>query len=327
MEAASPLTTLSLLAFAGEPVQSMVHPAGPAAAEIASLWWIMFGAFTGVFVLVIVLMMYAIWWRPAPASAREPAAPPGGRTGFIIAGGVVLPIVVLTPLFVYSLLASARLQMPEDAQTIRVVGHMWWWEVRYPDHGIVTANEIHIPAGEPVRLELTSADVIHSFWVPRLHGKRDMIPGIKTEFWIQADEPGVYRGQCGEYCGTQHANMALEVIALAPDDFAEWLKVQSQQRTQSESPAIDRGRQVFLTAGCKQCHAIEGTTATGNAGPDLTHLGSRRMIGSALLPNTAGNLAGWIADPQALKPGVKMPRTYLEAEESQALVTYLESLK
>ncbi len=327
MEPTATLTILSLLADTCEPVQSMVHPAGPAAAEIARLWWVMLGAFTGVFVLVMVLMMYAIGRRSAPANVGVPSSPPGGRRGFIVAGGVVLPIVVLTPLYVYSLLASARLRMPADAQTIRVVGHMWWWEVRYPDHGIVTANEIHIPVGKPVRLELTSTDVIHSFWVPRLHGKRDMIPGITTEFWIQADEPGIYRGQCGEYCGTQHTNMAFEVIALAPDEFSKWLEEQTQPETPSESVEVERGRQVFMTAGCKQCHAIEGTSATGNAGPDLTHLASRRMIGGALLPNTAGNLAGWIADPQAIKPGVKMPRTYLEANDSQALVTYLESLK
>jgi cytochrome c oxidase subunit 2 len=327
MDTASALTILALLASAGEPAQSMVHPAGPAAAEIARLWWVMLGAFTVVFALVIVLTVYAIFRRSSSATAGPSAAPPWGRTGFIVAGGVLLPIVVVTPLFVYSLLASARLRMPSDAQTIRVVGHMWWWEVRYPDHGIVSANEIHIPAGKPVRLELTSVDVIHSFWVPRLHGKRDMIPGITTEFWIQADKPGVYRGQCGEYCGTQHANMAFEVIALAPEEFAAWLQEQSQSRPPREPAAVERGQQVFMTAGCKQCHAIQGTEANGNAGPDLTNLGSRRMIGGALLPNSAGNLAGWIADPQGIKPGVKMPRTYMEAEDLQAIVAYLESLK
>jgi cytochrome c oxidase subunit 2 len=329
MALAEALSAFALLGCDGEPVQSMVHPAGPAAAEIARIWWLMLGAFTGVFVLVIVLMVYAILRRPAASSTAERARtlPPWGRTGFIVAGGIVLPIVVLTPLFVYSLVASARLRMPSEALTVRVVGHMWWWEVRYPDSGIVTANEIHIPAGKPVRLELASADVIHSFWVPRLHGKRDMIPGVENVFWIQADKPGVYRGQCGEYCGTQHANMAFEVIALSPPEFDEWIAAQSAPRTEPEMTVTERGREVFLTAGCKQCHAIEGTAAVGNAGPDLTHLGSRRMIGGALLPNTRGNLAGWIADPQAIKPGIKMPRTYLEADDLQALASYLESLK
>ena len=204
---------------------------------------------------------------------------------------------------------------------------MWWWEVRYPQQQITTANELHIPVGRPVRLELTSADVIHSFWVPRLNGKRDMIPGLKTIFWIQADEPGVYRGQCGEYCGTQHANMAFEVIALESAEFDEWLAQQTSAKSPPRSEAAERGGEVFQSAGCAQCHAIQGTDATGTAGPDLTHVGGRRMIGAALLPNTRGNLSGWIADPQGIKPGVKMPRTYLAADELQDLVTYLEGLK
>jgi cytochrome c oxidase subunit 2 len=329
MALAQALSAFALLGCDAEPAQSMVHPAGPAAAEIARIWWVMLGAFTAVFILVMMLMLVAILRRPA-ASASAPTArslPPWGRTGFIVAGGILLPVVVLTPLFIFSLLASARLHMPKDALTIRVVGHMWWWEVRYPDSGIVTANEIHIPVGKPVRLELASADVIHSFWVPRLHGKRDMIPGVENVFWIQADKPGVYRGQCGEYCGTQHANMAFEVIALSPDEYDEWIDSQSAPTPVPETATTERGRQVFLTAGCKQCHAITGTAAVGNAGPDLTNVGSRRMIGGALLPNSRGNLAGWIADPQAIKPGIKMPRTYLEADDLQALVSYLESLK
>jgi cytochrome c oxidase subunit II len=336
MRLGSAWNIMSLLGCEGDPAQSMIHPAGPAAAEIARIWWVMLFAFTGVFVLVIGLMLYAILRRSAAspvshgsagASPSQAGASPARAARFIVTGGVVLPIVVLTPLFIFSLLASARLRMPDDALTIRVVGHMWWWEVRYPDSGIVTANEIHIPAGKPVRLELASADVIHSFWVPRLHGKRDMIPGIENVFWIQADKPGVYRGQCGEYCGTQHANMAFEVIALSPEEYEEWVKSHNAPREAPESEVIDRGREVFLTSGCKQCHAIAGTAAVGNAGPDLTYLGSRRMIGGALLPNTRGNLAGWVADPQAIKPGIKMPRTYLEADDLQALVSYLESLK
>jgi cytochrome c oxidase subunit 2 len=204
---------------------------------------------------------------------------------------------------------------------------MWWWEVRYPDAGIVTANEIHVPAGRPVRLELASTDVIHSFWAPRLHGKRDMIPGIENVFWIQAAEPGVYRGQCAEYCGTQHANMAFRVVALPPAEFNAWLAERKMRRSPPTTPGEQHGFTVFLKAGCGECHAIEGTPAKSNVGPDLTHLGSRQTIGAALLPNTRGNLAGWIADPQAVKPGVRMPRSYLAADELLALVTYLEGLK
>jgi cytochrome c oxidase subunit 2 len=306
--------------------QSTLHPAGPAAAEIAWLWWIMCAAFTAVFVLVVVLLGIALRHR-GDRAANESDTPPLGRTGFIVAGGVVLPVVVLTPLYLFSLRTSASLAAPRDALTVRVVGHMWWWEVRYPGHDVVVANELHIPAGQPVRLELTSADVIHSFWVPRLHGKRDLIPGIENRFWIQADEPGVYRGQCGEYCGTQHANMAFLVVALPSEEFRSWLAERGTPRPQPIEPAVRQGMQVFLKAGCAQCHAVRGIEARSNIGPDLTHIGSRRTLGAALLPNTRGNLAGWVADPQAIKPGVKMPRSYLPADDLLALITYLESLQ
>lgn len=334
MWSASQLSTFRLLAYSDAPAQSMVHPGGPAAAEIAWLWWIMLGTFAGVFVLVIILLLYGIFRKSTALATAETepirnagTALPGGTNGLIVAGGIILPVLILTPLYVYSLTVSARLQMPEDALTIRVVGHMWWWEVRYPESSIVSANEIYIPVGKPVRLELASTDVIHSFWVPRLNGKRDMIPGVENVFWIQADETGVYRGQCGEYCGTQHANMAFEVVALHPAEYDVWFVAQQIKPSEPESSTTERGLQVFLTAGCVQCHSIQGTQAAGNAGPDLTHLGSRRMIGGALLQNTRGNLAGWIADPQVIKPGIKMPRTYLESDDLQALVTYLESLE
>jgi cytochrome c oxidase subunit 2 len=317
---------LPCLAWADAPLQSMVHPAGPAAAEISRLWWVMCGAFTGVFVLVMVLVAIAIWQRPPHGSVPTRTQPPWGKTGFIVAGGVIFPFVVITPLYLYSLVTSARIQPPESSLTVQVRGRMWWWEVRYPDGNIVTANEIHIPAGVPVKLELTSADVIHSFWVPRLHGKRDMVPGLKNTFWIQADQPGVYRGQCGEYCGTQHANMAFEVIALEPAAFDAW-RAERLQSAESATDTSQRGKEVFFRAGCPQCHAIRDTPATGNAGPDLTHLASRRMVGGALAPNTRGNLAGWVADPQGMKPGVKMPRTYLAAQDLQDLVSYLETLR
>jgi cytochrome c oxidase subunit 2 len=307
------------------PYQSALHPAGPAAAEIAWLWWGMLIAFSAVFVFVIALMVAAVFQRPRTDSTAGGVLPPLGRTGFVVGGGLILPIVVLTPLYLLSLESSAALRIPKEGLTVQVVGHMWWWEIRYPEQGIVTANEIHVPIGQPVRLELTSADVIHSFWVPRLNGKRDLIPGIETEFWIQADAPGSYRGQCGEYCGTQHANMAFEVIALPPEDFASWLADRRQSRLQT--PPESRGLQVFLTSGCSQCHAIEGTRATGNVGPDLTHIGSRQTIAAAIRSNTRDNLAAWIADPQAIKPGVKMPRTALTAADMTALLDYLESLQ
>lgn len=309
-------------ASGAERVQSALHPAGPAASQIAGLWWVMCGAFTTVFVLVMILTAIAIW-RPRGADR-----PPLGRTRFIVAGGIALPVVVLIPILFFSLETSADLRIPKDApRTVRVIGHMWWWEVHYPDLGIETANEITIPAGQPVKLELLSGDVIHSFWVPRLNGKRDMIPGILNEFWIRADEPGVYRGQCAEYCGTQHAKMAFQVVAVPPSEFDEWAAARSAPRPAPTTPADKQGFEIFGRADCGKCHAIRGTSADGQLGPDLTHIGSRRTLGAATLPNVRGNLGGWITDPHPLKPGVKMPASYLSPADREVLVTYLEGLK
>lgn len=315
-----------------EPHQSALHPAGPAAEAISLLWWVMFVAFSGVLVLVVILTLVAVF-RAAPTYATDENSDEGVSarerkigSRFIIGGGVVLPIAVTTPLLVYSLFTSTSLRTPQAEHTVEVVGRMWWWEVRYPEHKIIDANEIYIPANRPVRLELTSADVIHSFWVPRLHGKRDMIPGVKTIFWIQADRPGIYRGQCAEYCGTQHAKMAFVVIALADEDFDQWIR----QRTQARPvPTADhrRGSDVFFSAGCAQCHAIRDTPAKANIGPDLTFVGSRHTLAAGTLPNNRGNLAGWLSNPQALKPGCKMPRTYLSPDDLLALVAYLETMK
>jgi cytochrome c oxidase subunit 2 len=310
--------------------QSALHPAGPAAAEIAWLWWIMCGAFTAVFLLVLILLWMALARRTpsgtAETTSRAGAVPPLGRNGFVIAGGIVLPVVVLVPLLILSLETSAELRQPQDALTIRVVGKMWWWEVSYPEHGIITANEIHIPAGEKVRLELESTDVVHSLWVPNLNGKRDLIPGITNEFWLQADEPGLYRGQCAEYCGLQHANMVLYVVAHPTDEFRKWTEQRQPADTAPQDPVLSRGHDVFQSSGCAACHAVRGTAAAGKAGPDLTHFGSRRTV-AGVVPNNRGNLAGWIADPHAIKPGVKMPRTYLHADDLLALTSYLESLQ
>lgn len=315
----------------GDARQSAMAPAGPAAAQIAGLWWIMCAAFSGVFGLVLVLLALALR-RPRSDAAgtgsprRRNDVPPLGDTGFVVAGGILLPVVVMVPILFLSLGTSAELRQPEAAMTVRVVGHMWWWEVAYPEQGIVTANEIHVPVGERIRLELESADVVHSFWVPSLNGKRDLIPGMRNEFWLEADEPGVYRGQCAEYCGVQHANMILFVVALPRDEFDAWLATRSSPRTVPDTAVLQQGERVFRTHGCATCHAVQGTPAVATAGPDLTHFGSRRTI-AGVVPNTHGNLTGWIADPHAIKAGVRMPRTYLYADDLLALAKYLESLQ
>lgn len=297
--------------------QSMLHPAGEAAGRIVWLTWILTAVCAFVFVGTMALAFVAI--------TRKESRPLGNR--FITVMGIVIPAIILTTILIVSVAAQVALQTPKTANhKIRVVGHMFWWEVHYPGLDITTANEIHIPVGEPVLFELTSADVIHSFWVPNLNGKMDMVPEKMNRFWLHADRPGVYRGQCAEYCGTQHAKMAFEVVALPADEYAAW--VAERQRPRSEPAAeLRRGHDLFFTAACHNCHAIRGTSAKGLVGPDLTHLGSRRSIGAATMPNTPANLARWIRDPHIDKPGNRMPHSSLPDADIEAIVMYLESLK
>jgi cytochrome c oxidase subunit 2 len=250
--------------------------------------------------------------RRAPGENRQ------GGTMIVIVAGMLVPALILIVLFVLNtnVLGQVSAVQPGDGSlVVEVSGRQWWWEVRYPDGQITTANEITIPAGQPVLLRLESEDVIHSFWVPELHGKMDLIPGRVNDFWIQADEPGVYIGECAEYCGTQHAKMLFRVVAVSADDFTEWTAQMSQPAALPQARSAERGMEVFMASNCITCHAIQGTDATGELGPDLTHLASRRTIGAGLLPLTRANLAGWIANPQAVKPGVKMPAADLAAED------------
>ena len=215
-----------------------------------------------------------------------------------------------------------------SALTVDVIGHRWWWEVRYPSRGIVTANDVHVPVGQPVRIVLTSVDVNHSFWVPQLTCKTDLIPGVTNSMWIQADHAGTFRGQCAEYCGVQHAQMIFYVVADPPATFQQWLATQAAPAAaQPVGSALAQGQQVFETAPCASCHTIRGTTARGTLGPDLTHFGSRVSVGAGARPNTTGNLAGWIIDSQGIKPGNLMPPMQLSPQDLQALIAYLESLK
>lgn len=305
-------------------MQSALHPASPASAAIAWLWWLIFAVTGGVFVAVTALGLFAVFRRRLP----ESAPPPLGGERFVFAGGIVLPTIVLTGFLVASLATSKEVRLRESDLTIEVIGHQFWWEVRYPDQGVITANELHIPAGRPVRLELRSTDVIHSFWVPQLHGKADMLPERTNFFWIQADEPGVYRGQCAEYCGVQHAWMAFYVVALPPDEFDDWIAARREPVDDpTDDPLLARGREAFFENKCHTCHAVRGTPAEGRVGPDLTHLASRRSLGAGVLPNTPGNLAGWIANPQAVKPGNRMPRFFLDPDDFHALRAYLGTLE
>ena len=301
-------------------------PAGPYAWPITTLGWVLL-AMAAMVMLVVLAALYAALWGSERMRARV------GGTKAVWIGGIAFPVVVLSLLLVYGLSLTRSLSgpAPDGAMRIRVVGEMWWWRIAYLDRNgrplLHDANELHIPAGRPVLLELESADVIHSFWVPRLSGKLDMIPGRRNPMVIQADSPGVYGGQCAEYCGGPHALMGFVVVAHPQQDFEAFLRDRIERsRSTASAGTTPVGRALFSTAGCAACHRIAGTEANGLAGPDLTFVGSRRTLGAGILPNNRGTLMGWIANSQAIKPHNRMPPyTVLSGDEVNALAEYLEA--
>jgi cytochrome c oxidase subunit 2 len=276
-------------------------------------------------VLVMLLGAYALLRRPRAVSSRL----------WVLGGGVAFPTVVLVALLAYALTVGNALSVvaPESAPVVTITGKQWWWEVRYLKPGeteaiAVSANELHLPAGRVVRLVLESGDVIHSFWVPQLSGKVDMIPGRSNQLVLRAERPGVYRAQCAEYCGAQHAWMALNVVAHEPDDYERWIEREAQpHRGAGDGDGDERGRALFETAGCANCHTIRGTSAAGRLGPDLTHVARRLTLGAGALAMSRGALAGWIANSQKHKPGNLMPAIQLSPEDLQTLVDYVGSLR
>ena len=311
-------------------VQSPLNPAGPQAAAIASLTWWFFAVCAVVYVLVMAAAVWAVVRRRKPSDDAPETA---RRLGWIVAGAAAVTVVTLVVLTVSSVVAGRGLLSPSapGAVTVDVIGHQWWWEFQYRDvsanEWVNSPNELHIPVGVPVVLKVTSRDVIHSFWVPNLHGKRDLVPGMVTHTWIQADRPGVYRGQCAEFCGHQHAHMAFLVVAEPVDDFLRWLQRQREGAPQPRTAAEKRGHDVFMKGPCVMCHTIRGTSAGSRFGPDLTHVAARQTIAAGTLPTTRGHLAGWITDSQSIKPGNRMPPNVLSGEDLQALLTYIESLR
>ena len=298
-------------------------PAGPYAGSIATLSWVLIAMAVAVLGVVLAALWIALFGG-ASLKARL-----GGPT-MVWAGGIVFPVVVLSALLIYGLSLTRNLTapVPADAMRVRITGEMWWWRVAYLDGTgqpvMLDANELHIPAGRPVLVELESNDVIHSFWVPRLSGKLDMVPGRRNVLPIQADKPGVYAGQCAEYCGGPHALMGFVVVAHAPAEFDAWL---ASRRTPRPAIAME-GAELFRSTGCAACHRIAGTDANGTAGPDLTHVGSRRSLGAGILPNNRGTMIGWIGDSQSIKPGNRMPPyKMLSARELDTLAAYLEAQK
>ncbi len=326
------------IAYGGSP-QSVIEPAGPQSAHINQLWWLMFYVCSGVFIVVIIFTFIALRGRressigdtfpvdfPAPEAERRKRMVVISAT----AGTVLILFIFLVDSFLVGRGLTAELAAKQGV-TIEVTGHQWWWEVRYPNVDassiFTTANEIHIAVGVPVSFTLKSTDVIHSFWIPNLSGKKDLIPGKISTIWLQADKPGIYRGQCAEYCGHQHAHMALWVIAETQEQFNAWQKTQIQSALSPANASQQRGQQVFLSSACVMCHAINGTPAGSNIGPNLTHLASRNTIAAATLQNDRDHLAQWVSDSQQIKPGNHMPPNVLAPDDLQALLDYLQSLK
>ncbi len=311
---------------------STLSPHSDRASTLASLWWLMLIIGVAVYVIVVGLFVIAAVRprrRPNAAEAEAQLHAGGGRgsAAIILVAGAIIPAIILVVVFAATVHAmTAFTGGGANPLAIQVIGRDWWWEVRYPQSGITTANEIHIPVGQTVKVELTAGDVIHSFWVPELQAKQDAIPGQTNTLLLDARQPGTYRGQCAEYCGLQHAHMAFYVIAQSPAEYAAWVQQESAPPTPPTGAAL-QGQQAFLRSSCAYCHAIQGTSAGGKTGPDLTHLASRGTIGASVLPNTTANLAGWIVNPQTFKPGSNMPPSSLAATDLQAILTYLETLK
>jgi len=318
-------------------MQDALRAAGAQAAHIGDLWNGTLALCTFVFVAIVVAMLVAVWRAPrADAATRPDTSSLSGPEHRLWRGIVwataasVVGLLVLLAGDVFTSRALARLPL-EDVVDIELVGHQWWWEARYRDADVsrifTTANELTIPVGRPVVVTLRASDVIHSLWVPNLAGKKDLIPGRTATLRLRADRAGTYRGQCAEFCGLEHALMALQVHAVPPAEYEAWAARQRQPAAEPLDAVARHGRDVFLGTSCVMCHTIAGTTAQARMGPDLTHLASRQTIAAGMFPNNRGHLAGWISDPQSLKPGVNMPANTLPPDDLQALLAYLETLR
>jgi cytochrome c oxidase subunit II len=313
--------------------QSALDPQGPQANHLAQLIWGFTIVCAVVFLLVMAALVVALLRRAETRTDPLTQNPLFARRSVVAVGtSVAATALIVLALTGWSYYSQKQIYSPADAQlTIQVTGQQWWWEIRYedpqPNQTFTTANEIHIPVGVTVKLKLKSSDVIHSLWVPSLAGKQDLIPGQDNELHLTASRPGVYRGQCAEFCGIQHAHMSLLVIAEPQEDFDRWRQTQIASADEPDDDDARRGRDAFLSKPCVMCHAVQGTLAGGRVAPDLTHVGSRRYIGAGVLPLSRGNLAAWIVDPHGIKPGVNMPTIKLEPDDVNTIAAYLEGLK
>lgn len=315
---------------------NILHPAAPQGAHIEWLYWVIFWICFVVYVLMI------IGYTRAAAKSKSDAIYPlpvfedkegDQRAKWAVGTAVAVTVVTLFVVLVLSVVTGKKAAglSSKNPVTIQIIGHQWWWEVVYPnpqaDQTVTTANEIHVPVNTPVVVLTNSMDVIHSFWAPNITGKRDLLPGYSSAFWFNIEQPGMYRGQCAEFCGLQHAHMGFSIIAQSVDEFQAWEQQQLKPAPEPTNDETKRGREVFLTRACLMCHTIRGTDAGARMGPDLTHLASRNMIAAETLPNTRGALAGWILDPQRIKPGAEMAPNSLAPDDLQALLAYLQTLE
>jgi cytochrome c oxidase subunit II len=324
------LSLVGALVLTGCGRQSPLSPESPSSHDIAVLWWWMLGVAAVVFLGAVGLLLLGWFRRDRPGlpflGERENV-----NTGLVLTFGMVIPVIVLVALFAVADLWLVQRTAPpargSTAMTIRVIGHQWFWEVRYPGTTAVTANEIHIPARTRVQVVATTADVIHSFWVPQLNRKIDMIPGRTNRVLLYANKPGVYRGQCAEFCGLEHAHMAMKVFADPPKRFHSWLANMERPAADPSSAEQRTGQRVFMSNACASCHTIRGTPARGTIGPDLTHVANRTTLAAVTIPNTARAMERWIKDPQHVKPGNKMPGLDLSNSDFRALRAYLDHLR
>lgn len=307
---------------AGTP--SFFYPGGPGAEETRFIGIVIFGICAGIFLLVEILLISAILrYRNRPESMAKRTY---GNWKLELLWTVV-PAILLAYMFALSMKGMDLEPLPSpNTLPVKVVARQWWWGVEYPGTGVVTANEIHVPAGREVRVELTSLDVIHSFWVPQLSGKTDVIPGHTRHQSFLAARRGSYVGECAEFCGVEHGHMDFLVVAETPGEFSAWIRRQRAPAAEPPSAAAVSGKKVFLSSACMGCHTIRGTPAQGTLGPDLTHVASRRFIAAGTLRNDRDNLARWISNPQAAKPGNRMPDLDLPPESVRKLAAYLGGL-
>jgi cytochrome c oxidase subunit 2 len=316
-------------------MHSIFDPSSPQARAVAHLWWWMFGVGGTIWIGVALFAIYAAMRPRGARGADDLEHVPEvthARVERVVVGAGVTTVLILVAFLVFDYSVGHAIAVhPQRALTIDITGHQWWWEVQYedpdPSKMIVTANEIHIPTGEPIQFKLRAADVIHSFWPPNLNGKRDLIPGYTSTHWFKADTAGIYRGQCAEFCGLQHAKMAFYIIAEPPVKFAAWMAAASTPHQPPIDSTLVAGMHVFMQSGCSVCHSIAGTQAQSTVGPNLSHFKSRNTIAAGTLANNRANLVKWISDPQNVKPGVRMPAFQLSGDQLNALISYLETLK